>query len=75
MNFETTGLRTRKLLIIHRTIRDLTCGALEVSLVMIQLRVKEPKKTRVHVPPGLFFGVPNHPCFSINDLQFAALNN
>ena len=30
------------------------------------------------MPPGLFFfffGVPNHPCFSINNLQFATLTH
>ena len=33
----TTGLHTKKWLRIHRGIRNLTCGALEIPLVMIHL--------------------------------------
>ena len=33
------------------------------------------ERDRVRMPPGLFFGVPNHPCFCINDLQFATLTH
>ena len=33
------------------------------------------EKERVRMPPGPFFGVSNHPCFSINDLQFTPLTH
>ena len=61
---------------IHGAIRDLTCGALEIPLVLILLGVTEPGKTRsVCLLDFFFVGVPNHPCFSINDLQFATLTH
>ena len=65
---------SKKWLRIHGAIRDLTCGALEIPLVLILLGVTEPEKTRsVCLLDFFFVGVPNHPCFSINDLQFATL--
>ena len=73
MDFVTTGFYTRKWLKIHRAIRDLTCGALEIPLVVIRLGVTEPKKTGFLCLLGFFFWSPKSPLFSINDLEFATL--
>ena len=45
MEFVTSGSCKRKWLRVDRTIRDLTCGDLEIPLLVIRLGVTEPKNS------------------------------
>ena len=45
MEFVTSGSYKRKWLRVDRTIRDLTCGDLEIPLLVIRLGVTEPKNS------------------------------
>ena len=43
-DFVVTGYCTEKWLRLDRNIRDLTCGDLEIPLVVVQLGVTRPKR-------------------------------
>ena len=45
MEFVTSGSCKRKWLRVDRTIRDLTCGDLEIPLLVIRLGVTGPKNS------------------------------
>ena len=72
----THRLVQKKVLSIHWTIRDLTCGALEILLVVIRLGVTAPKRPGSYASWDFFFFLsPKLPLFFTNYLQFATLTH